>query len=49
VIKNLAVNAADVRDSGLILRLGRSTAGAMAIHSRILAWRIPWTEEPGGL
>ena len=22
---------------------------AMATHSRILAWRIPWTEEPGGL
>ena len=21
----------------------------MAIHSRILAWRNPWTEEPGGL
>ena len=21
----------------------------MAIHSTILAWRIPWTEEPGGL
>ena len=21
----------------------------MAIHSYILAWRIPWTEEPGGL
>ena len=21
----------------------------MATHSRILAWRIPWTEEPGGL
>ena len=21
----------------------------MAIHSRILAWRIPWTEEPGRL
>ena len=21
----------------------------MAIHSGILAWRIPWTEEPGGL
>ena len=20
----------------------------MASHSRILAWRIPWTEEPGG-
>ena len=21
----------------------------MAAHSRILAWRIPWTEAPGGL
>ena len=21
----------------------------MATHSWILAWRIPWTEEPGGL
>ena len=21
----------------------------MATHSGILAWRIPWTEEPGGL
>ena len=21
----------------------------IAIHSTILAWRIPWTEEPGGL
>ena len=23
--------------------------GEMATHSCILAWRIPWTEEPGGL
>jgi len=22
---------------------------AMAPHSRTLAWKIPWTEEPGGL
>ena len=22
---------------------------AMATHSSILAWKIPWTEEPGGL
>ena len=21
----------------------------MAIYSRVLAWEIPWTEEPGGL
>ena len=24
-------------------------AEEMATHSRILAWKIPWTEEPGGL
>jgi len=35
--------------------LGQSLAcenplqGAMATHSSILAWRIPWTREPGGL
>ena len=23
--------------------------GQMAAHSSILAWEIPWTEEPGGL
>ena len=23
--------------------------GAVATHSSILAWNIPWTEEPGGL
>ena len=22
---------------------------AMATHSSVLAWRIPWTEDPGGL
>ena len=22
---------------------------ATALHSRTLAWKIPWTEEPGGL
>ena len=27
------------------LNLGKG----MATHSSILAWRIPWTEEPGGL
>ena len=31
--------------------LGRegSLEKGMATHSNILAWRIPWTEEPGGL
>ena len=34
-------------DLGLIPGLGRSLGGDMATHSSILAWRIPWTEEPG--
>ena len=29
--------------------LRRSTEKAMAPHSSTLAWKIPWTEEPGGL
>ena len=28
---------------------GDRTEKEMATHSSILAWRIPWTEEPGGL
>ena len=27
----------------------RAKAKAMAPHSSTLAWRVPWTEEPGGL
>ena len=34
---------------GLIPGLGRSPGEEMATHSSILAWRTPWTEEPGGL
>ena len=36
------------RDVGSIPGSGRSPGDAMATHSSILAWRIPWTEEPGG-
>ena len=28
---------------------GRPLEKGMATHSSILAWRSPWTEEPGGL
>ena len=49
VVKNPPANAGDIRDSGLIPGLGRSSGGGMAIHSSILAWIIPWTEEPGKL
>ena len=49
VVKNLPANAGDVRGKGLIPGLGSSPGGRMATHSSILAWRIPWAEEPGGL
>ena len=39
----------NVEDPGLILGLGRSPGERNAAHSSTLAWRIPWTEEPGGL
>ena len=34
-----------------VLSLGREDPleADVATHSSILAWRIPWTEEPGGL
>ena len=46
VVKNQPANAGD-RDS--VPGLGRSPEEEMANHSSILAWEIPWTEEPGGL
>ena len=49
VVKNPPGSTGDVRDVGSIPGLGRSPAGGHATHSSILAWRIPWTEEPGGL
>ena len=44
--KESACNAGDL---GSIPGLGRSPGGGNATHSRILAWEIPWIEEPGGL
>ena len=37
------------RDPDSIPGSGRSLEKEMATHSNILAWIIPWTEEPGGL
>ena len=37
------------RDLGSILGWGGPPEEGMATHSSILALRIPWTEEPGGL
>ena len=36
-------------DTGSILGQEDPLEKGMASHSSILAWRIPWTEEPGGL
>ena len=44
--KELACNAGDM---GSIPGLERSPGEEMATHFSILAWEIPWTEEPGGL
>ena len=43
VVKNPPASAGDLRGAGSILEEG------VATHSCILAWRLPWTEEPGGL
>ena len=50
VVKYLLASAGDVREVR-VLSLDRedSLAEGMATHSSILAWRLPWTEEPGGL
>ena len=44
--KASAYNAGDL---GSISESERSPGEGMAIHPSTLAWKIPWTEEPGGL
>ena len=46
VMKNLPVNAGDL---GSIPGQDDLLEKGTATHSSILAWRIPWTEELGGL
>ena len=45
VVKNPPANAGDVSS---IPELGRSPEEGVITHSSLPAWRIPWTEEPGG-
>ena len=42
-------SACNAEDRGLIPGSGRSPEEGNGNHSTILAWRIPWTEETGGL
>ena len=49
VVKNMSANAGDVRNVDSIPGLGRYPEGGHGNHSSIVAWKIPRTEEPGGL
>ena len=49
MVKNSPANAGDARDAGLILGQEDLIEKEMETHSSILDWKIPWTEEAGGL
>ena len=46
LVKNLPVNAGDM---GMIPGQEDPLEKKITTQSSILAWRLPWTEEPGGL
>ena len=48
VVKSPPANAGDAGDSGSFPGSGDPLEEELATYSSILAWRIPWTEEPGG-
>ena len=47
--KESTYNAGDTGNAGLIPGSGDPLEKEMATHSSILAWEIPWTEEPDKL
>ena len=47
-VKYLPASARGLRDTGSIPESGRYLEKKMEICSSILAWEVPWTEEPGG-
>ena len=49
MVKKLPANAGDIRDSDSSPGWEDPLEEGIATHSSILAWRIPWTEESGGL
>ena len=53
VVKSPPANSGEIRDVGLIPAGGGGGEDLLekdiATHSNILAWIIPWTEEPGGV
>ena len=49
VVKNPPASVGDTRDVGSIPGQEDPLEEEMATHFSILAWKIPWTEKPGGL
>ena len=49
LLKNPLAKTGNARDVGSFPGLGGSPKEEMATYSSILAWKIPWTEEPGKL
>ena len=47
VVRNLPAKVEDIRDAGSFPGSGKFPEEGMITHSSILAWRIPWAEEPG--
>ena len=49
VVKTWPADAGDIRDVGLIPGSGRLPGEGNGTPLQYSCWRIPWTEEPGGL
>ena len=49
MVRNPPANAGDTGDMSMILGQEDPLEEEMVTYSSILAWRIPWTEEPGRL
>ena len=49
MVKNPPAKVGDIRDMGSAMGREDPLEKGMATNSNILAWRISWTEEPGGL
>ena len=49
VVKNPPANVRDIRNTSSIPGSGDPLEESLATHSNILAWKFPWTEEPGRL
>ena len=48
MVKNPPAKVGDIRDMGSTMGREDPLEKGMATNSNILAWRISWTEEPGG-